>query len=467
MVHCNTSTNNDLHSNFLSHIDGEGSSCAFKEMGGYDAMILKKNNLCIVAVCTILLIFFSPFIFLEAEAEESVIADGSYQVELSFSPIEGFEGSIFKQVATLAVKDGQYQLTMKLEELNPIRDIHIEQQGNELSFTLDKIENLVQFDVLALQQPIVLKGNIELATEEQYASFSQELRLKVQTLSPNIPQGEGNEEVAEGINSEGTMGQEWSLDYELMVDGKQEPSIMNSYVNPVAKVIEKDGRYYAQMTILQSAWITGLTVDYKGQQVEPKLLSLLDNVRIVEFEVEDLTQPLRLWVKVDIPDISYHHQYFVQLVFDPAQVAKILDKPSEEVSSEPKDSDKTAEVVGKEQVQKQVQTPSEQNNVKKEANSATSTVPTTQSMLVVPQEEKLAFDRTLDESVDEAEEEAAEENKKEEVAIDKVVNHSTAKQQIEPLNIVKIMLLIAICLVSGWLLIRRIKKAKKDRTEQK
>lgn len=419
-------------------------------------MTQKRSNLCLVVIFSIILFFFSPSLFLQAKAEDSAIADGSYQVELSFSPIEGFEGSLFKDVAMLSVKNEHYQLTMALEELSPISDIHIEQLGHELSFTLDKIENLVQFDVLALQQPIIINGSIELATEEQYASFSQELHLNMQTLSPNISQGEDDKEVVEEIDAEGITGQEWALNYVLMVDGKQEPSIMNSYVKPVAKVIEKDGRYYAQMTILQSAWVTGLKVDYKGEQVEPKQLSLLDNVRIVEFEVEDLAQALRMWVKIDIPDISYHHQYFVQLVFDETQVAKVLDKPSKVTASKPVVSDKAADRVVKEQVKKT----SIQANIVEEKNSAKSEEPTSQTMLVVPLDEKLAFDRTLDESVDKGEEDEPEEDIKDVATTEKVMNTSTTPQQIEPLNIVKIILLIVICLVSGWLLIRRLKKQK-------
>lgn len=352
------------------------------------------------------------------------------------------------------MKNGQYQLTMALEELSPISDIHIQQLGNELSFTFDKIENLVQLDVLALQQPIIIKGNVELATEEQYTSFSQEFHINMQTLSSNFPQGVDDKVIVE---EEEIIGQEWALDYVLMVDGKQEPSIMNSYVKLAAKVIEKDGRYYVQMTLLQSAWVTGLKVDDKGKQVEPKQLSLLDNVRIVEFEVEDLTQAIRMWVRVDIPDISYHHQYFVQLVFDEAQVAKVLAKPLKEASSEPIIHDKMEDKVVKEPVQK----PSVQTYIAKETNAAKLEEPTSQTMLAVPQEEKIAFDRTLDESVDKGQEDEAEENLKDEVTPEKVVNNSTAPQQIEPLNIAKIILLIVICLVSGWLLIRRLKKNEK------
>ncbi|MEQ6856275.1 NEAT domain-containing protein [Lysinibacillus capsici] len=424
-------------------------------------MTLKRSNLCIVAIFSIIGFFFSSSLFQQVKAEEYAIADGSYQVELSFSPIEGVEDNLFKDIATLSVKNGQYQLTMALEELSPISDIHIEQLDNELSFTFDKIGNLVQLDVLALHQSIIIKGNVELATEEQYTSFSQEFHINMQTLSSNFPQGVDDKEVVK--DEDIIIGKEWALDYVLMVDGKQEPSIMNSYVKPSAKVIEKDGRYYVQMTLLQSAWVTGLKVDDKGKQVEPKQLSLIDNVRIVEFEVEDLTQPIRMWMRVDIPDISYHHQYFVQLVFDEAQVAKVLAKPLKEASSEPIIHDKMEDKVVKEPVQK----PSVQTIIAKETNAAKLEERTSQTMLAVPQEEKLAFDRTLDESVDKGQEDEAEENLKDEVTPEKVVNNSTAPQQIEPLNIVKIILLIVICLGSGWLFIRRLKKKKNDKAEQK
>lgn len=106
---------------------------------------------------------------------------------------------------------------------------------------------------------------------------------------------------------------------------------MNTYVNPVAKIVEKNGSYYAQMTILKSSWVTSLTVEQQGEQVAPTLVSINDNERIVEFAVVDFQRPLRMWVQVDIPEIAYHHQYFVDLQFDEQQVAQIVGKPIEAV----------------------------------------------------------------------------------------------------------------------------------------
>ncbi len=430
-------------------------------MGGDYAMTIIKKHICILAVLAVLLLAFPPSIFMQAKAENLGIIDGSYQVELSFSPIEGFEENLFKHKATLTVKDGQYQLALVLEQPYSVRDIHIEQLGNEISWTQD-IENLVQFDVLALQDPIVIKGHVELAPEEPYISFTQEIQIEMAGLTPTVPQEENKTDDAENLVVEETKGLEWAVDYVLLADGKNEPSIMNNYVNPIAKVIEKDGRYYVQMTILQSAWVTGLQVDDKGNQIEPKQVSLLDNVRIVEFEVEDLTQPLRMWVKIDIPDISYHHQYFVQLAFNQKQIASLLHKPfNDEESTKQVVQDKLVDTV-KEQVQK----PQVQISKASLSSKATQTLPAIQSPLLIPKEEKLTFDRTLDEPTDKALEESEDSKTKEETTDKIVVKKTVAEQPIEPLNIVKIIGLIVICLVSGWLLIKRIRKTKNEMTEQ-
>jgi len=248
--------------------------------------------------------FFPPFNWLQVNAEETIIENGSYQVELSFSSIEELGETIFSEVATLAVKNGQYKLELTLEKPWIVTDIQMKQLDNEITSTVVR-ENLVQFDVKDIHGPIRVNGVVHTTTEESLP-FSQELHINAQTLiqlnKETVPDTDN-----EKTTSKETVSEERTLNYVLLVDGKNEPSIMNTYVKPQAKVIEKDGIYYAQMTILKSAWVTGITVDQQGNQVEPKLVSIIDNVKIIEFAVNDFEQPIRIWVKVDIPELSYYH----------------------------------------------------------------------------------------------------------------------------------------------------------------
>jgi len=96
---------------------------------------------------------------------------------------------------------------------------------------------------------------------------------------------------------------------------------------------------------------------------------------------------------------------------------------------------------------------------------ALSTLPSVQP--IMPKEEQLAFDRTLDAPTeDDVKEEAEETEIKEEITTKKPMQDSK-DQQLAQLNVVKVILLIGICILSGLLLVRRIKNSKKDVTEQK
>ncbi|MEY9970916.1 iron-regulated surface determinant protein A [Lysinibacillus sp. RC46] len=412
---------------------------------------------------TILLMFFSPCFSFKAKAEESVLVNGSYQVELSFSSLDGAKDNIFSELATVDVKNSQYKLNLAINKPLSIRDIHIEQLENELSLNI-QTENLVQFDVKDLQQPIIIKGEMALSSSEEYFFFSQEIQLQLTTLSTIVPKDEEAipESETKESTSEETYDKEWSLNYILLVDGKDEQSIMNTYVNPVAKIKGKNGKYYAHMTILKSMWITGLTVDQQGKQVEPKLISPEDNVRIVEFEIHNFEQPIRMWVKVDIPEISYHHQYFVNLKFDQQQVAKFLNTPAVTAPAKQVTSEKPSVIV-KEEVKKAPVVAQHETVVK--PTQLTRPIPSFQTTLTVPKEEPLAFDRTLDASIEDAVKDEAKKSDVKEETTEKVVKNTKVDQQLAQLNIIKIVLLVVICLLSGWLLVRRIRNSKKDVTE--
>lgn len=402
--------------------------------------------------------FFPPCNWLQVNAEETIIENGSYQVELSFSSIEELGENIFSEVATLDVKNGQYILELTLEKPRIVTDIQMKQLDDEITSTVVR-ENLVQFDVKDIHRPIRVNGVVHTTTEESLP-FSQELHINAQTLTQlnkeTVPDIENEKTTSKDIVSE-----ERTLNYVLLVDGKNEPSIMNTYVKPQAKIIAKDGTYYAQMTILKSAWVTGLTVDQQGNQVEPTLVSIVDNVKIVEFAVNDFKQPIRLWVKVDIPELSYYHQYFVNLKFDQQQVAKLFSKLFEVKTSE-QAKDVKPLVVDKE-VKRQSPIVMVEESISK---PALSTLPSVQPTM--PKEEQLVFDRTLDAPAkDDVKEEAEEAEIKEEITTKKPMQDSKADQQLAQLNVVKVILLIGICILSGLLLVRRIKNSKKDVTEQK
>ncbi|MFJ7404578.1 MULTISPECIES: NEAT domain-containing protein [unclassified Lysinibacillus] len=409
-----------------------------------------RKGVFLLALISFIILVFIPQLPLHAQAEvDSSLGNGSYQVELSFSSLDGIEQNrFFNEEATLNVKNGKYTLSMTINHPYILQEIHIEQTEKTLSSKWT--ENLVQFDVKDLKGPIMIKGLLASESEEDSFQFAQELRIILKAPIEENEQGT--------IIEETTPEKEWSIDYILYVDGKKEQSIMNTYVNPVAKMIEKDGKYYAQMTILKSAWVTGLTVDQRGQQVEPTLVSIVGNERIVEFEVVDLERPLRMWVQVDIPEIAYHHQYFVDLQFDEQQVANILEKP---IEKEPPKQDINVKppIVTSDKIEKPLEKKTEEPVTKSNLLS----LPTVQPPFTTLVEEQLAFDRTLDANADEVvEEEPSVTEEEKQPNIEQAENKTNIDQQLAQLDKVKIVLLVLICVLSGWLLVRRLRNSKNN-----
>jgi len=409
----------------------------------------RKVIVLLALISAINLVFVPQYLSLHAQAKVNhLIEDGNYQVELSFSSIDGIEqNQFFNEEATLSMKNGQYTLSMTINDPFILQEIHSEQSATIAKWT----ENLVQFDVKDLNGPIIINGLLASLLVEEDFPFTQQLRIIFKAPI------EDNE--AENIIEETPLENKWSIDYILYVDGKKEPSIMNTYVDPVAKVIKKDGKYYAQMTILKSAWVTGLTVEQRGEQVQPTLISDKENMRIVEFEVVDLERPIRMWVKVDIPEIAYHHQYYVALQFDEQQVANMLEKPIE-VEPPKQETIEKAPAIPNEKIEK----PSVEKTEASKNNANLLTLPPSQPAFTVLAEEQLAFDRTLDANAaeDETEQEPQVTEEDQEKKTEQAMQPTTVNQQLAQLDKVKIVLLVLICVLSGWLVVRRLRNSKND-----
>lgn len=424
---------------------------AFREIGGIFMKTRKRKVIVLLALSAMFFLFAPHFNWLYVQAEEdSSLGNGSYQVELSFSTHDGIEQNrFFNEEATLDMNNGQYTLSLTINHPYTLQDIHIEQPEKSLSTILTWTENLVQFDVKDLKEPIRIKGLVASELEKESRPFAQAFQIRVKAPSEEIEQ---NTEIAESAPEN-----EWSIDYILYVDGKKEPSIMNTYVNPVAKIIEKNGSYYAQMTILKSSWVTSLTVEQQGEQVAPTLVSINDNERIVEFAVVDFQRPLRMWVQVDIPEIAYHHQYFVDLQFDEQQVAQIVGKPIEAVPPKQNIMVKSP-AIATEKLEK----PLNKNAVEPTTKPNLLSLPPVQPTDTAMAEEQLAFDRTLDENAEEAVEEPAGIEQEQQAKTEQAKNKMAVNQQLAQLDKVKIVLLVLICVLSGWLVVRRIRNSKKD-----
>ncbi|MBY0223398.1 NEAT domain-containing protein [Sporosarcina aquimarina] len=395
-----------------------------------------------IALLTSIISALLPFHFGESVVtadEPTKFKNGVYQVELNFLALEAVElGELFSKHATLIIHEGRYALSVPIRfEGGIINSITAKQQETTINSLLDRSENLVQFDMKDVKQKIVLEGTVKLSADEKPRVFSQEMVINFDSFlereEPSISDSQQSRDL---------------INYTLLKDGKEELSVMQTYVNPVMKIIEKDDSFYAQMEIIQSSWIKVLTVERQGKMVEPKVISQSDNTRIIEFEVEDFRKKIRLWAEVEIPQLMYSSSYFTQLQFDEKQAMKFetkVDIPELVTSNETKIP----------LVRRPVQSPESTRPSRKEKQSS----PTVATPKEVPVEEQLLFDRTLDE-LKKDEKLPVRQVAEEEVKGDQIAYKPD--EQVIPFNLLKVGLLFFVCILSGILLIRRIKNGKKE-----
>lgn len=115
---------------------------------------------------------------------------------------------------------------------------------------------------------------------------------------------------------------EYSIAYRVLKQDTDQKSVMNDYVISPASLKVKDGKKRVAITFKNSSWITDFKVYHNGKLIKPKVLSHdpKADTRVIEFAVENLDKKLNAWVKVDIPEIGYHHEYDVQFHFDPSSI---------------------------------------------------------------------------------------------------------------------------------------------------
>ncbi|ARD48352.1 NEAT domain-containing protein [Sporosarcina sp. P33] len=387
-----------------------------------------------------------PFPSVHAE-ERKMIANGKYQVELSFLSHE-ITGSdvLFGKQALLTVKEGRYTLSVPAKSDHILTKATAVQQGKKTNTWLDRAENLVQFDIKDVQQQVELTGTYRLAQENIHQPFSLKLAISKQSL-PKFENVQSEPMIRQGNDT---------LHYELLKDGK--PSAMIDYMNPVLRVVEKNHRLYVQMEILQPERVTGFIAEQHGKLEEPNVVTDAET-RIIEFEVKDFPNKVRAQMRIKNPEKDYEHEEAVSIVFDQKQALKFMENERQAASDSTAISSLTrrTEQPAKIAVAAKKAPAAEKQDKVKETGNTEDTPP-----YVSPHEEQLAFDRMKDVKEKESDQPVAQTAG--EPSVEPAV--STPNGQDVPFDLMKTGGLSLLCLLSGILLIRRLTKKNNGTTSE-
>ncbi|MFP3810208.1 heme uptake protein IsdC [Bacillus sp. SIMBA_005] len=167
----------------------------------------------------------------------------------------------------------------------------------------------------------------------------------------------------------------YSVNYTVLKAEGNAVSMANDYWLKPAKMIAKNGKLTVQMTIKNSSWVTEFKVPGNGGYVDTTVLSTNKkaNTRIVQFQAQSLSKPIKSKIHVTVKSADYDHDYTIQLKFDESSMKSLSSNST----------NKTAGEAEKQQPSKESTKTSDSSTTKQEENPQTGDTNQTGWLLVL------------------------------------------------------------------------------------
>lgn len=167
----------------------------------------------------------------------------------------------------------------------------------------------------------------------------------------------------------------YSVNYNVLKAEGNAVSMANDYWLKPAKVIAKNGKLTVQMTIKNSSWVTEFKVPGNGGYVDTTVLSTNKkaNTRIVQFQAQSLSKPIKSKIHVTVKSADYDHDYTIQLKFDESSMKSLSSNST----------NKSAGEAEKQQPSKESTKTSDSSTTKQEENPQTGDTNQTGWLLVL------------------------------------------------------------------------------------
>ncbi|MGY4110528.1 NEAT domain-containing protein [Aeribacillus sp. SP014] len=258
--------------------------------------------------------------------------------------------------AGLTVQNGKKYVSVTLKSSKRIKTFQVERNGQyvdaEVVSTNDVEDTrVVKFEVDDLTKKLNVQTRVVIPQYGYDGSYTVQIQFDVDSIKPmkkDQPDEDGqkpedpgkdpgtnkpgdnpsnNNNQNSGNNNGGQTRNEladglYTVEFTVLKNGTEEPSMVNDYVVSPALLTVKNGQLDVAFTLLKSSWITKLQVERNGQyqDVEVRSKNEKEDTRVVGFPIEDLSKKVNAKIKVDIPDLQYHNTYDIQIAFDPDSV---------------------------------------------------------------------------------------------------------------------------------------------------
>lgn len=182
---------------------------------------------------------------------------------------------------------------------------------------------------------------VKLAVAKDNGAEERSFRIALNNLVPASPVGPGpvnpNVPVPPGKSPNGLVDGIYSIDFKVLKYGTDTKSVMQDYVKIPGSLQVVNGTQYVSIVLKQSKEITEFKVEQSGSLTDTTVVSSdeKENTRVVKFQVPNLDDKVKGWVKVDWAAFNYFHSYDVHLAFDKSSIRPLNGNLSKVLNAKP------------------------------------------------------------------------------------------------------------------------------------
>nr|WP_256021592.1 NEAT domain-containing protein [Paenibacillus kribbensis] len=246
---------------------------------------------------------------------------------------------ITDEPAQLVVEGDKRFVGLKLQNSNEVkalriwdnasgnyRDAEVTQEDatsntKHIRFSVNDFKNNVKGQLVVYEAPKVASAAPMVFKAEDRVEKVYDFEFKFDTSNVTYYNDKKSAEAEKGKNN--LPDGEYTADFRLLANGTEKDSIVAPFVKPLAKLIVKDGKVLAHLTITDRQALKLFQTDFEGRYANPAVIgsSTKGDTDTIAFEVPDLDQKLSVYTQVYLPEkYIFNEKFGGQLQFDRASL---------------------------------------------------------------------------------------------------------------------------------------------------
>ncbi|KAF6562760.1 NEAT domain-containing protein [Paenibacillus sp. EKM202P] len=274
------------------------------------------------------------------------LANGKYALKFSIVLPDGVTGSdspaqrfITNEPAQLVVEGDKRFVGLKLQNSNEVKALRIWDNASggyqdaevtredaasntkDVRFSVSDFKNNVKGQLVVYEAPKVASSAPMVFKAEDRVEKVYDFEFKFDTSNVSYHNETKADKVEQGKNN--LADGEYTANFRVLANGTDKDSLVAPFVQSLAKLIVKNGKVQAHVTVTDNQALKLFQTDFEGRYANPTIVAsdTKGDTHTIAFEVPDLDKKLSVYTQVYLPEkYIFNEKFGGQIQFDRASL---------------------------------------------------------------------------------------------------------------------------------------------------